>query len=434
MQKMVIKNFGPVKDCELYINDFTLFIGPQASGKSTISKCIYFFKSLRDDFFKFAIADIELDGSFMPMTAFEKVVRKKFVDLFGTPEHSAETLLSFTFKEYYDVTLTFEDTIKYVNIKYSADLLKKLRQMITMTEALQKNINSTLLDIDGTLAFESLKRRSLIGKLQEKLNIIFDDDRELVFIPSGRSLLAVLADYVQLLSTMELDYITQEFLTRISNTKRKFKKSIRELISERQELTMQHVNFENVNLAEGLIYSILKGEYRNVDGEDKVYLKSESKHIKLNYASSGQQESIWILYLLFFHILENRKAFVIIEEPEAHLFPEAQAGIVGLISLFVNSNENQVVITTHSPYILSCVNNLIYANKVGKSKTEQVSSIINPKFWLDTTKTAAYRIGGKDNVYMKDIIDKELGQIMEAEIDEASTKNNEDYYKLYYLE
>ena len=49
MQKIEIKNFGPIKELKLEIKDFMLFIGPQASGKSTIAKTIFFFKSLSDD-------------------------------------------------------------------------------------------------------------------------------------------------------------------------------------------------------------------------------------------------------------------------------------------------------------------------------------------------------------------------------------------------
>jgi predicted ATPase len=46
MQRLVIRNFGPIKKLDLKIKDFLVFIGAQASGKSTISKSIYFFKSL----------------------------------------------------------------------------------------------------------------------------------------------------------------------------------------------------------------------------------------------------------------------------------------------------------------------------------------------------------------------------------------------------
>lgn len=35
MPNVVIHKLGPVDHCELEINDFTVFTGPQASGKST---------------------------------------------------------------------------------------------------------------------------------------------------------------------------------------------------------------------------------------------------------------------------------------------------------------------------------------------------------------------------------------------------------------
>ena len=45
MQKIIIHQLGPVEHCELEINDFMIFTGPQASGKSTIAKSVFFFKS-----------------------------------------------------------------------------------------------------------------------------------------------------------------------------------------------------------------------------------------------------------------------------------------------------------------------------------------------------------------------------------------------------
>jgi len=43
-EKIIIKNFGPLKQLELDLKEIMVFIGPQASGKSTIAKLIHFFK------------------------------------------------------------------------------------------------------------------------------------------------------------------------------------------------------------------------------------------------------------------------------------------------------------------------------------------------------------------------------------------------------
>ena len=59
----------------------------------------------------------------------------------------------------------------------------------------------------------------------------------------------------------------------------------------------------------------------------------------------------------------NRKAYFIIEEPESHLFPETQKKIMQFIAA-VKNNGNEILVTTHSPYILGELNNLLYANNI----------------------------------------------------------------------
>jgi predicted ATPase len=56
MAKIVIEDFGPLAKVELEIQDFMLFIGPQASGKSTLAKLIYFFKTLPNELYQSVIA------------------------------------------------------------------------------------------------------------------------------------------------------------------------------------------------------------------------------------------------------------------------------------------------------------------------------------------------------------------------------------------
>ena len=56
MSKLIIKNLGPITDFEMDIKDFNLIIGEQAVGKSTICKCIYFFRTLKDDVTSFIVS------------------------------------------------------------------------------------------------------------------------------------------------------------------------------------------------------------------------------------------------------------------------------------------------------------------------------------------------------------------------------------------
>ncbi|WP_366509415.1 AAA family ATPase, partial [Alistipes sp.] len=92
--------------------------------------------------------------------------------------------------------------------------------------------------------------------------------------------------------------------------------------------------------------------FNKYDSEgEKIYIANSAKYVKLNFASSGQQESLWILLLVFITILEQQNIFIVIEEPEAHLYPDAQKSISTLITLLSNIKQSQIVITPHSPYI-----------------------------------------------------------------------------------
>ena len=40
MEKIIVRNFGPINELNIEIKRFTVFIGTQGSGKSTISKLL----------------------------------------------------------------------------------------------------------------------------------------------------------------------------------------------------------------------------------------------------------------------------------------------------------------------------------------------------------------------------------------------------------
>lgn len=71
-----------------------------------------------------------------------------------------------------------------------------------------------------------------------------------------------------------------------------------------------------------------------------------------------------MLNQLYILMLKKEEAFVIIEEPEAHLYPSLQNKLMEFIAYFANVNQSSVLITTHSPYILTSVNALYCAGKV----------------------------------------------------------------------
>jgi hypothetical protein len=96
-----------------------------------------------------------------------------------------------------------------------------------------------------------------------------------------------------------------------------------------------------------------------------------------------------------------------------------------------NKENSNLLITTHSPYILSALNNLLYANEVGKIHPEKVEKVVDRNLWLDYDRVMAYFV---DEGKVRSIMDDELRLIKSEEIDSASRIINEEYGKLSDIE
>lgn len=101
-----------------------------------------------------------------------------------------------------------------------------------------------------------------------------------------------------------LDYCTQNYLERILQIKSFFSSSTELLIKNKIELTDTKINKGNLLLCADLMKQILQGEYRNVDGEERLQV-ADDRYVKINFSSSGQQEAIWILNVLFYYLLNK---------------------------------------------------------------------------------------------------------------------------------
>ena len=188
-----------------------------------------------------------------------------------------------------------------------------------------------------------------------------------------------------------------------------------------------------------IINKILKGKYR-IDNDGEKILLDNKKIIYLHSTSSGQQEVIRILQDIFMIVSQKSKVLRIIEEPEAHLFPVAQKQLIELLALMVNYQpENQLIITTHSPYILTVFNHLLFASRVvakNPAAEEEVKEIVDKDCWLDPNEFSAYSLGNEsfpeDNAkYCESIFDQEKGMLQQNYLDTVSEILGWEFSKLY---
>lgn len=164
------------------------------------------------------------------------------------------------------------------------------------------------------------------------------------------------------------------------------------------------------------------------DNKDFLIL-NENKRISLEESASGVQSIIPLLIVLERETAsEAYHGLFLIEEPELNLFPKTQYNLIKHIVERCKKVNDNVLFTTHSPYVLSTINNLIFANLAGMKSPVLSSKIIPKKYWLNSTEVSAYMLNEKG--IAEDLIDYELGQIKIEKIDEISGKINEEYDKL----
>lgn len=422
---IIIDNFGPVKKAVIdFEKKFQILIGPQASGKSTVCKVAYFCRKIRDYSIQY-LMDPELLNTGHPSEALlnlKKYLTKQFMGCFGTTKHMVPFWIRYTFGTN---TITINLEGGFVRFSFSRSFSNGLNNIIHEVIDVYRDENFSLLSIKNLLKESGIFRQQITQRIQ----YLFEDDSDIIYIPAGRSVLATMSEQLQDIPLSSMDLTMQEFITRIRETRQNFNTSLSDVVQNYVKTVKGQINNAAVNLAISKIKSILKADYTSEKEGEKLYY-DENRWVKLLYASSGQQESLWVLLPCFLQLLHKQKTFIIIEEPEAHLFPDAQRTMVELISLMMRVTDSIVMLTTHSPYILTSANLLVYAGSIEK-QVNKVNLIIDSAVRIPPDDFIGYSI---NEGVLQDIYDREV-HMMDAEyIDQISTSINKDLDKLLEIE
>ena len=411
MQRIEVKNFGPLKDVSIDVTNIVVLIGESASGKSTLAKLVYFFKTRIDSITDTILykEDINTDN----ISEKTKACFEDYLLYYFNENYINGSTLNFYYNEY-DYIEIKDGKLK--DSKFLNDVIVKTKDIFLNLVIKKKTGKYNLVIYPDT---------------KDLFRSLFSDQRENYYIPANRNLVSSFNEIFKSLFKGELskktlrddkggmfdEFIMNDFIDLCSLYADIFKNNIK--ASQIQKFK------EYLIPAEKLFKNIIKGTYINENGSEYIEIENGNK-ISINQSSSGQQSSIRIMQDLFWGIESNQSNFRVIEEPESHLFPIAQKQLMEMIALFVNSSihkddsfNNQVIIPTHSPYILASFNNLMYAGKVGIENER-----INKSLWINLNQIRAYKLEGG---FAEDIIDYELGLIRNEEIDEASSIINEEF-------
>jgi predicted ATPase len=440
MHKLRIKNFMALRDVEIELNKVLVLIGEQASGKSTIAKLIYFFKSLREDLLESVYDDS--DSLHNLWFWLGDNIAPKFHDFFGSIRDLSEFEIQYFYSDRKGITLSSgSDGALRLALEPELDNAISSKEL----KSLMENMKQLSARRD---TFELLALRRSVVDFENLTNNAFEDDRRPLFISAGRSItvnypeqfkLDFYGNLRSLGTTQDRDgkhphsadlYLMVKFLEQVERIKDRFKAHDFSGFLADKLSKGEKVNKGLIELAQVKINEILKGEYRQDQNTEKIFYDDEN-YVHLNNASSGQQEAIRILQDLFLTLLDEENVFRVIEEPEAHLYPMAQKHLIEMIAMVLNHSDSQFVITTHSPYILSIFNNLLFATRVIRKNgaaREEVRQVIPEACWLDPEGCNVYLL--KDGV-CKSIFDSQTGLIGQNHLDDISEALGADFDDLY---
>lgn len=353
-ENLEVTTFMVLKSASIQIKKINILIGRQANGKSLIAKLIYFFRLIPNQFFdavKDQASKRDLDKTILrdfesrfPRYAWEgSTFELKYesggiqISIRGEKKASGKTILS----------LAYSDSLtKLFNSKKKA-YAKRLEEY-TLDEKPRRRLTNYQSQIMYEVVVDPIK--------QGEHGRFFSSS---VFVPASRSFFANLQKniFTFMASNLDIDPFLKEFGSLYETSKRYYRGA--------------YFPRKPDHLAEELdrsIESIIAGKYEFDDDQD--WIATKGSRVNLVNASSGQQEALPMLLTLAvwpFIRGDSEGSMFFIEEPEAHLFPTSQSRIISMLTaLYANINVGFFV-TTHSPYILSSLNNNILAGDV-KSK------------------------------------------------------------------
>ena len=384
-ESLIIKNFGPITNIEIELKKINIFIGEQGVGKSTVAKL---YSCLQD----FSLHIFILSGR--------------------NQDKIKESFKRYGIHSYFndDTYIRFQSSTNYIVI-YEQGLFKISHLTYDELEMKIDVIDSVMKSLKHSFDVAGIKLNADLDKFPEKeAEVIISNLRTSLYLPAERSIAACVSSSLTslILADVPLPKMLLEFLSFFEKAK--------------NEYQIYKVPF--LNLA-----------FKTINNEDKIQIGD--KEIDFKYCSSGIQSIVPMLMIIDYCMKQDYFNCFALEEPELNLFPTNQLELTRFIISKINQENgiDKLIITTHSPYILSILNVSILAGKISAMNSmvnEEVSSILKPEYHLQASDVEVFSLGkqinGKNEC--ESILDASTGLIKGNYLDAVSSFISADFNRL----
>ena len=395
MSRIKIKNFGPIQegflenDGWIDVKKVTVLIGDQGTGKSTVAKLISIFSWIEKDLFR-------SNGSTLRYRKQERNFNS-LLEYHRINDYLKEDTVILYEGDAYKIGYQRGQNLDIQKINSNAYSLPK----ITYYPA-ERNFVSSVRQTKNSnkqsfkLWSESLQEfKEIFQESKENLR-----EREMLNLPIGNAVL----EYNKLNDILYVKGVD-------------YKIQLADSASGFQSFVPLFVVANYV--------SELPEKGKEMDEQQRETFKKESVKILNDKTYTEEQKRILLSNLAAqFNV---KRTLNIVEEPEQNLFPNSQQKLINSLIEYNNSTEgNRLIISTHSPYILSSLNNSILAEEVFE-KTGKSIDAYGKENRVAFADVSAYQL---DNGRIRDIKDYETNLINAEAIDSCSDVINSDFDRL----
>ena len=383
MNRIKIHNFGPIKDIDIELSKLMVFIGPQGVGKSTFAKLL----TILSDVYWWA----SICKNNNPLSEFKKMRIEKYF--------APDTIIKYYGRD--DVNIAYQNGNFNITIDgKTEDEAYDLCKMLIGVSTADNLIN---------LGYD-IKDAQIEKSINDNRSFLRANLRYACYIPAERNLAGAVSSSLAsiVLSQIPLPNTLMEYLSLYERAKNHF--------------STYDASFLGV-------------KYDKSIGTDCIsVLDDEKKHISLEECSSGIQSALPMLMVTDY--AREKRCFdtYVVEEPEQNLFPTNQREILNRLISIASSDEcSYMIVTTHSPYLLSALNVSMLADKLSNTdeSKDEVNGIVAPQFRMNSDNVSVFSLGGE--TYCESIKDNRTGLVSVNYLDVVSDAISGDFNKLYQL-